>query len=140
VIESVREGYLLHYGEPRIVHTSDRDLALLAGDYMYASGLALLASLGDIEPVRELSELISMCAQAHVDGPAAAPALWLASAVTIGVGSSAEHEAAKRALRGGEGAGAELWLAASSAAAAAGLGEQLRAAAETVGFGPLEHR
>ena len=140
VIESVREGYLLHYGEPRIVHTSDRDLALLAGDYMYASGLALLASLGDLESVRELAELISMCAQAHIDGPAAAPALWLASAVAIGVGSSAEHEAAKRALRGGEEAGAVLWLAASSAAAAAGLGEQLRAAAETVGFGPLEHR
>jgi hypothetical protein len=140
VIESVREGYLLHYGEPRIVHTPDRDLALLAGDYMYASGLALLASLGDLESVRELAELISLCAQAHVDGPAAAPGLWLSTAVAIGVGSSPEHEAAKSALRDGEDAAPLLWDAAASAAAEASLDEQLRAAAETVGFRSLEHR
>jgi len=116
VIESVREGYLLHYGEPRIVRASDPDLALLAGDYMYASGLALLASLGDLESVRELAELISMCAQAHVDDAAAVPALWLAGAVAIGAGSSSKHEAAKRALRRGEEPGEMLWLAACSLA------------------------
>jgi hypothetical protein len=140
VIESVREGYLLHYGEPRLIATADRDLELLAGDYMYAEGLALLASLGDVQAVRELAELISLCAQAHVDGPAAAPALWLASAVAIGAGSSPEHESAKRAFRGGEDAAAELWLAASSVATDAGLGEQLRVAAEAVGFQPDEPR
>ncbi len=36
VIESIREGYLLHYGEPRVVVGADPDLALLAGDYLYA--------------------------------------------------------------------------------------------------------
>ena len=51
MIEAVREGYLLHYGEPRIVVGADTDLALLAGDYLYALGLERLAALGDLEAV-----------------------------------------------------------------------------------------
>jgi hypothetical protein len=39
VIEAVREGYLLHYGEPRLMSREDDDLALLAGDRLYALGL-----------------------------------------------------------------------------------------------------
>src|SRR5204863_5872384 len=31
MIESIREGYLLHYGRPRVVAGADGDLALLAG-------------------------------------------------------------------------------------------------------------
>ena len=54
------EGYLLHYGEARILSGHDRDLALLAGDYLYARGIELLASLGDAEAVRELGDLISL--------------------------------------------------------------------------------
>ena len=65
VIESVREGYLLHYGEPRVVVGADADLALLAGDYLYALGLERLAALGDLEAIRELSDLISLSAQLH---------------------------------------------------------------------------
>ena len=38
---------------------ADPDLALLAGDYLYALGLERLAALGDLEAVRELSDLIS---------------------------------------------------------------------------------
>ncbi len=45
VIEAVREGYLLHYGEPRLLAGHDPDLALLAGDYLYALGLDRLATL-----------------------------------------------------------------------------------------------
>jgi hypothetical protein len=55
VIESVREGYLLHYGEPRLLAGLDADLALLAGDYLYAQGLDRLASLRDPDAVAELS-------------------------------------------------------------------------------------
>ena len=47
VVEAVREGYLLHYGEPRLLAGHDADLALLAGDYLYALGLDRLAALGD---------------------------------------------------------------------------------------------
>ena len=100
VVEAVREGYLLHYGEPRLLAGHDADLALLAGDYLYALGLERLAALADSDAVRELADLISLCAQLHAEGREdAAPALWQASAVAVGEGPSAGHEAAKRALR-----------------------------------------
>jgi hypothetical protein len=68
VIEAVREGYLLHYGEPRLIAGHDPDLALLAGDYLYALGLDRLAALGDTEAVAVLSELIARCARLHAEG------------------------------------------------------------------------
>jgi hypothetical protein len=68
VIEAVREGYLLHYDEPRLLAGHDRDLALLAGDYLYALGIDHLAQLGDTEAVRLLADLISSCAQLHAEG------------------------------------------------------------------------
>jgi hypothetical protein len=68
VIEAVREGYLLHYGEPRLLVGHDPDLALLAGDYLYALGIERLARLGDTEAVHALADLISACAQLHSEG------------------------------------------------------------------------
>jgi hypothetical protein len=68
VVEAVREGYLLHYGEPRLIAGHDADLGLLAGDYLYALGLDRLAALGDTEAVAVLSELIGRCAQLHAEG------------------------------------------------------------------------
>jgi hypothetical protein len=89
VLAAVREGYLLHYDEPRVVHTADPDLALLGGDRLYALGLARLAELGDLAAVARLADLISACAQAHAeDDPAAAEAAWRASATAIGHGSA----------------------------------------------------
>lgn len=68
VMEAVREGYLLHYGESRILTDYDQDLALLAGDYLYALGLDRLAARGDTAAVAVLAELISRCAQLHAEG------------------------------------------------------------------------
>jgi geranylgeranyl pyrophosphate synthase len=68
VMEAVREGYLLHYGESRILADYDQDLALLAGDYLYALGLDRLAAQGNTEAVAVLSELIARCAQFHAEG------------------------------------------------------------------------
>ncbi len=100
VVESVREGYLLHYGEPRLLSGHDPDLALLAGDYLYALGIERLAALGDTAAVRELADLISLCAQLHAEGRAgSAPPLWEASATAVGRGPSQAHEDVKRALR-----------------------------------------
>jgi hypothetical protein len=84
VVEAVHEGYLLHYGEPRIIDPPDGDLALLAGDYLYALGLERLAALGDLEAVRLLADLISRCAQLHAEerGGEAGP-LWTATAREI---------------------------------------------------------
>jgi hypothetical protein len=77
VIEAVREGYLLHYGEPRLLAGHDSDLALLAGDYLYALGIERLAQLGDTEAVHALADLISTCARLHAEGrEEEVPAEW----------------------------------------------------------------
>lgn len=68
VIEAVREGYLLHYAEPRLLAGHDADLALLAGDYLYALGIERLAALGDTAAVHRLADLISTAAQLHTEG------------------------------------------------------------------------
>lgn len=68
VLEAVREGYLLHYGESRLLAGHDEDLALLAGDYLYALGIERLARLGDSDAVLVLADLISACAQLHTEG------------------------------------------------------------------------
>jgi hypothetical protein len=137
LIESIREGYLLHYGDARVVVTVDRDLALLAGDYLYARGLERLAAFGDLEAVRELSDLISLSAQVRVasNGPRAAEALWLASGVAVAAGGGAEHEGAKLALREErpEAPGALLGFA-RSAASRAGIMDPLARAADSVGL------
>lgn len=86
-IEAIREGYLLHYGCPRVAVADDPDLALLAGDYLYALGLATIGGLGDVEAVAELADLISACAEIHASRPDAADAaeqLWRAAAERIG--------------------------------------------------------
>lgn len=84
VVEAVREGYLLHYGEPRLMAGHDEDLGLLAGDYLYALGLDRLARLGDTEAVSILSDLISDCAQLHAEGrEAEVPQLWTDAAHAI---------------------------------------------------------
>lgn len=143
VIEAIREGYLLHYAEPRVVRTDDRDLALLAGDHLYALGLERLAALGDLEAVRELADLISLTAQVHADGagnPGAerlAGALWLGAATAVCAGPGEVHGSAKEAARAGSDAAevAEaLAQAARQSAAGAGIGGQLEAAAKEIDF------
>lgn len=84
VLEAVYEGYLMHYGEPRAFAGMDEDLRLLAGDALYALGLARLAAAGDLEAVAALSALISASAQAHAEGrPGDAEALWDRSAAAL---------------------------------------------------------
>jgi hypothetical protein len=76
----------------------DEDLRLLAGDALYALGLSRLADTGDLEAVAELSDLISLTAQAHAERrPELADELWEESARAL---SSAGGPGARRALRG----------------------------------------
>ncbi len=85
VVEAVREGYLLHYGKPRLLADHDEDLALLAGDYLYALGIDRLAALGDTEAVAVLGELIGSCAQLHSEGRLDEVAgLWRSAALAVG--------------------------------------------------------
>jgi hypothetical protein len=103
LVEAIVEGYLQHYGTGRVVRPEDPDLALLAGDRLYALGLARLAELGDLAAVAELADVISLAAQAHAEGdPERARAIWQAGAAAVGHGSDPEHAAAKAAARAGE--------------------------------------
>jgi hypothetical protein len=68
VLEAVREGYQLHYEDSRLLEGHDDDLALLAGDYLYALGIERLAALGDTKAVLVLADLISASAQLHTEG------------------------------------------------------------------------
>jgi hypothetical protein len=100
LVEMILEGSRLHYGVPLLVRTEDPDLALLLGDQLYAAGLARLATLGDLDAVAELADVISLVAQAHAAADAQlAEAVWDAGAVAIGWGSSAAHASAKRLAR-----------------------------------------
>ena len=82
VVEAIHEGYLQHYAAGLVVRSEDDDLALLAGDRLYALGMARLAELGDLETVIELADLISLCAQSHAEGePARAAAAWEAATI-----------------------------------------------------------
>ena len=102
LVEAIHEGYLLHYAAGRVVRAEDADLSLLAGDRLYALGLARLAELGDLAAVAELADVISLAAQAHAEGdPDRAAAIWEAGVRAVGDGPPPDHEAAKAAWRGG---------------------------------------
>lgn len=108
VIEAVREGYLLHYGEPRLLSREDDDLALLAGDRLYALGLERLAAAGDLDAVGALADLIALSAQAQAaaDAPLA-DAVWAAGCAEVGWGPSPDLQRAKVAARAGDSGAAE---------------------------------
>jgi hypothetical protein len=97
VVEAIYEGYLLHYGTPRVLHVPEADLGLLAGDQLYAIGLARLVDLGDTEAVAELADMITLSALAQGAGePQLADAVWTAGARAVGWGSSDAHRRAKK--------------------------------------------
>jgi hypothetical protein len=96
LLEAIYEGYLLHYGSPRLLHAAEADLGLLAGDQLYAFGLAKLVALGDTAAVAELADTITLSALAHGGGdPALADAVWAAGARAVGWGASDGHRLAK---------------------------------------------
>jgi hypothetical protein len=103
LVEAIYEGYLLHYGRPRVVRACEADLSLLAGDRLYAIGLARLVALGDTLAVAELADTITLCALAHGAGDAAlAEAVWAAGTRAVGWGPSASHRRAKDMVLAGE--------------------------------------
>jgi hypothetical protein len=103
VVETVHEGYLLHHGDSRVIDDSDPDLALLAGDRLYAAGLEQLAAAGDLASVRALADVIALSAGAHAaTDPQLAAAIWDAGCAEIGWGSTPALDAAKIAAQSGE--------------------------------------
>jgi len=85
-IETIYEGYLLHYGRPRLFAPEDGDAALLLGDYLYAHGLVRIEQVGSVEAVNDLAELIALCAYLRAEGIQGNGAVWAATATTLGRG------------------------------------------------------
>jgi hypothetical protein len=83
-IETIYEGYLLHYGRPRLFAPSDGDTALLLGDYLYAHGLVRIEQVGTVEAVNDLAELIALCAYLQAERIAGDAAVWAATSAFLG--------------------------------------------------------
>ena len=92
-LETIYEGYLVHFGRSRLFAPPDADTALLLGDYLYAHGLVHVAATGDVEAVSDLAELISLCAQARADGRDGDGPAWAATAAVLGEGGLEEARA-----------------------------------------------
>ena len=106
-VETIYEGYLLHYGRARLFCPADADTALLLGDYLYAHGLVRIAATGSVEAVHDLAELISLCAQARADGRGGEAEAWAATAALLGQRRARGRQERLR-LRGNAGPLAEL--------------------------------
>jgi hypothetical protein len=103
LVEAIYEGYLLHYGAPRVVRAEEADVRLLAGDRLYAIGLARLVELGDTPAVAELADTISLSSLAHAAGERElAQAVWTAGACAVGWGASDAHRRAKELALAGD--------------------------------------
>ncbi len=95
-VETIYEGYLVHYGSSRLFAPVDGDTALLLGDYLYAHGLVRIAATGSVDAVYDLAELISLCAQARAEGGPGEAAAWAATAALLGRGGLVEARSALR--------------------------------------------
>lgn len=98
-LETIYEGYLLHYGRARLFTPTDGDTALLLGDYLYAHGLVRIAQSHVVEAVSDLAELISLCAFVRADGRTDDGAPWVATAACMGQGVLDDARAAFREER-----------------------------------------
>jgi hypothetical protein len=95
-LETIYEGYLVHYGRPRLFAPGDGDTALLLGDYLYAHGVARISALHDVAAVADLSELISLCSQVRAEEADGDGPLWAATAALLGRGALDEARTALR--------------------------------------------
>jgi hypothetical protein len=83
-LETIYEGYLVHYGRPRLFGPPDSDTALLLGDYLYAHGLVRVAAEGDASAVGDLAELISLVSRLRAEGRGDDGATWATTAIRLG--------------------------------------------------------
>jgi hypothetical protein len=115
-LETIYEGYLLHYGRSRLFAPADRNTSLLLGDYLYAHGLVRIAEHEDVDAVADLAALISLCAELRADGRPGDGAAWAATAALLAAGPLEETrhpaalEDAARAAAGSEAVSRALTL------------------------------
>ena len=99
-LETIYEGYLVHFGRSRLFAPEDGDTALLLGDYLYAHGLVHIAESGDVKAVADLAELISHCSHLRADDLDGDGQAWVATSSSLGNGASprADERAVAAAL------------------------------------------
>ena len=97
-VETIYEGYLAHYGRPRLFAAPDRDTALLLGDYLYAQGIVELAATGSVEAVTDMAELISLCAHLRGQGSSGDGEAWVSTVGGLGGDAAADSGSVGRAL------------------------------------------
>jgi hypothetical protein len=83
-VETIYEGYLVHYGRPRLFAPHDADTGLLLGDYLYAHGLVRIADENDVGAVAELAELISVVSHMRAEREGEDGPTWAAAAGRLG--------------------------------------------------------
>jgi hypothetical protein len=128
-LETIYEGYLVHYGRPRLFASGDANTRLLLGDYLYAHGLVHLAATGSVDAVSDMAELISLCAHLQAEQSSGDGAAWAATAALLGRG---ELTSARAALRDDDDA-SDLLEVAEGAAGADAVARALAAHSELVG-------
>jgi hypothetical protein len=81
-MEAIYEGYLLHYGHPRLFAPHDDAERLLCGDHLYAQGLVWIAATGDLAAIDALATLIGTAAAVRARGEQDTD-LWAATALAL---------------------------------------------------------
>jgi hypothetical protein len=85
-IETIYEGYLVHYGSSRLFAPGDPNLALLLGDRLYAHGLVHVSESGSVAVVADLAVLLELCARLQAERKPGDGALWAAAIARLGRG------------------------------------------------------
>jgi hypothetical protein len=95
-LETIYEGYLVHYGRPRLFVPATEETALLLGDYLYAHGLVRIAATGELDAVAALAELISTCAHLRAEQASGDGDAWIHAVRRLG--GKPDSEAVEGAL------------------------------------------
>lgn len=85
-IETIYEGYLVHYGRPRLFAPADPSLSLLLGDHLYARGLVTVSALGNVDAVADLATLLELCTRLQAERRPGDGALWAAAIARLAKG------------------------------------------------------
>ena len=83
-LETIYEGYLVHYGRPRLFAPPGDDEAILLGDYLYAHGLVRVTETGELDAVTALADLISTCAYLRGEAAPGDGEAWIETCVRLG--------------------------------------------------------
>jgi hypothetical protein len=103
-VETIYEGYLVHHApRGRVFAPADREQGLLLGDYLYASGLVRVCAVGDVDAIAALADLVSLAAHLRAEDRPLDGELWLATAHYLAGDRGGDLEAAREALRAGDG-------------------------------------